>query len=51
MDHVNNAPRAKIKETKAKVLTVKDSFLKFQGIECTVYITIFVSLIIAPDTA
>jgi hypothetical protein len=38
---LNTAPRAMVKETKmetkAKVLSRKDSYLKFQGIECTTF--------------
>jgi hypothetical protein len=35
--HAKSAPRAMVKETKEKVLNIKDSFLKFQDIESTTF--------------
>jgi hypothetical protein len=37
MVRLNSAPRAMVKETKEKVLNIKDSFLKFQDIESTTF--------------
>jgi hypothetical protein len=34
---LNSVSEAMVKETKAKVLSRKSSFVKFQGIECTAF--------------